>query len=109
MQCIRCSVAHSTNVRCLNWWLGSFENLVRIPLNHPQRLEPQYVYGQVLQWRKPRVDPSRELASHLQDISKDCIHAITNCVGQMVNTAVTSAERDARAETKRVAAFGRSS
>jgi hypothetical protein len=84
--------------------VGFIENRVRIPLNHPRRLEPQYVYSQVIQWRKPGVNPSRELAIHLQDISQDRIHAITNCVGQMVNAAVTRAEDDARAEAARVKA-----
>ena len=82
--------------------VGFIELRVGIPPNHTRRFEPQYVYDQVLQWRKPHDDPSRQLSHHLHHISEDRRHLIMNCVGQIMITAADRAKQDARAEAERV-------
>lgn len=46
--------------------VGFIETVVGISPLHPQSREPQYVYDQVLQWRKPKTDPAQALKASLR-------------------------------------------
>ena len=78
--------------------IGFIENLVGISPAHRQCRQPKFVFEQVVQWRKPQQDASRQLADQLCHISEDRTNTIMNCVAQMVNSAVLDERKRAHAD-----------